>query len=285
MTYRSFRKTKTQETVFAPERDAMRGQRHVAFLKKTAVVSLLKSKRIFTPAYNIQEHADVSLLTVKNSLRAIKKLIKFSSGTNLIVSHCDENEKIWKNKHTRKKGVSYKTALPVLEKICRQTAEKYNIQIPFEEIYVMASPHIACTLTTCLTGLSKVFTVISEESPLTNAYDELYFKHGTIIRHLPIFNNSISEDSIIIRCSEDDLPSWKKIPVIDFSERIACSNLSVNPKNIYVNDENIAALAKLWGGKSGLELYELMGMVPGADAEVNINISADKIFLLDTDEF
>ena len=254
-------------------------------MKKTAILSLSKTKGIFEPAYSIREFGNTSVLTVKNSPRAIKKLLKNTDGTDFIIVHGDESEKNLKNICKRKKGISYKTALPVLEKICRQTAHKYNIQIPFGEIYVMASPLVACVITTCLSGLSKVFTVVSEESPLTNSYDELYFKHGTIIRHLPEFNNNISEDSIIIRCSDDDLPLWAKIPVIDFTDKRVCSSLAVKPENISVNDDNISALTEVWGGKSGLEFYEIMGEVPGNDAVVDINISADKIFLLDTDGF
>lgn len=254
-------------------------------MKKTAILSLSETKGIFAPAYSIREYGNTSVLTVKNSPRAIKKLLKNSDGTDFIIAHGDENEKNLKNICKSKKGISYKTALPVLEKICRQTALKYNIQVPFGEIYVMASPLVACIITTCLSGLSKVFTVVSEESPLINSYDELYFKHGTVIRHLPEFNNNISRDSLIIRCSDDDLPVWAKIPVIDFSDKRVCSSLCIKPENISVKDDNISALSAVWGGKSGLVFYEIMGEVPELNAEVDINISADKIFLLDTGGF
>lgn len=254
-------------------------------MKKTAILTLSKTRKIFKPAYISQEYGNISVLTVKNNVRAISRLKKSHRETDFLILHGEENEKIWKNKCKIKKGICYKTALPVLEKICRQVAVKYGITLPFSEIYVQAAPPVACIITTCLSGLSRVFTVISEESPLVSAYDELYFKHGTIIRHLPEFNNNISDDSIIIRCCEDELPLWAEIPVIDFSGRTDCGKISVKPEDIYVCGDNIRNLAKLWGGKTGLEFYELIGEVPGIDADIDINISADKIFLLDTDGF
>lgn len=283
--YRNLGEVSKRETENAPAAGEKRKRQHDSFFKKTAILSISKTKKCFMPAYNSQEYGKVSIVTVKNSIRAINKLIKVSGETELLILHGDENEKLWKNNCKRITGISYKTALPVIEKMCRQVAEKYNIPTPFGEIYVMASPYVACVLTTCLSGLSKIFTIVSEESPLINAYDELYFKHGTIIRHLPEFNNNISEDSIIIRCSEDDLPLWARIPVIDFSNSSVCSDLCVNAANIYVSDESIGSLVNLWGGKSGLEFYEFMGEIPDADAAVDINIRADEIFLLDTESF
>ncbi len=245
----------------------------------------MKEKNFFTPLYVADDYGKIELLTVKNSFRAIKKLKKYYSEKALLISHGEENEKIWKNRIKNKRGISYRTALPVLEKICRQAAEKHNIPIPLREIYIMANPAEACEITACLTGISKIFTVISPLCPLTTVYDELYFKHGTIIRQLPDFNNNLSEDSVIIRTVDDDLPLWAKIPVIDFSDTASPENLAIMPENIYVSDEKISALAEILGGKCGLGFYELIGEIPSVDAEVDINIAADKIFLLDTRRF
>ncbi len=254
-------------------------------MKKTAILSLSETRKIFRPLYEISEYENLTLLNVQNCSRAINKISRFLKNTEVIISDKDKYAPLLKNKLKIKKGVYYKTALPVIEKVCRQVACKHDIKFPFGEIYIMASPSVACDIIMYISGISRVFTVISEDFPLTNVYDEIYFKYGTIIRQLPAFNNNITADSIIIRCDDEDVPLWAKIPVIDFSDKTSCDNLSVKMSNICVSDERIITATELWGGKSGLGFYELFGEVPKENTDININLPADEIFLLDIDNF
>ena len=251
-------------------------------MKKIAVLTLSKSRKLFEPSCICSEYGNLSLLTVKNRRGAINKIKKDYRDSDVIISHNDPATKIRNATVRRVSGINYKTALPVIEKICRETAEKYNVKIPFGEIYIVASPYVACAITSCLIHISRIFTIISPESPLTSMYDELYFKHGAIIRHLPEFNNNIAEDSVIIKCCEEDLMCREIIPVINLSNQISRNNMTVDVRNVFVSDENIALYSDAWGGKSGLEFFEVVGEIPGINACVDINTMPDKIFLLDT---
>ncbi len=251
-------------------------------MRKTVVLSI-NEKRMFPRKCISSEYENVTVLSIRNSLRAIGKLRKTFCGTNIVVKVQSRNEKILKDKLTEYSSFSYKETTPVINKIFRQTAYKFKKELPVEEVYILGSSEQACAFAAQLNGLCRVFTVVSEQNPVVTLYDELYFKYGLIIRHIPSFGN-ITEDSVVIRCNPDWIPSDKTIPVIDFSDEEVFTENVVKAGNILVYDEKIAGICKCFGGKSGLALYSLFGEIPSENAEVDINKSADKIFLLDTNQ-
>lgn len=251
------------------------------FLREITVMSVENNKRLFPPCYEFSEGETVTKAVVKNSVRAVQKFKKKMSGKTVVIAHGNENSKSLIHSSAVYENYSYERILPVLNTICRQTALKYRISVPFEDFYIMASPVIACRIIEHIYDLSRIFTIVSDEETYPGIYDELYFKHGTLIRQLPYFNNNIAKDSVLIRCNAASYPSWKQIPVIDMSPMPVCGNLCVKVGEIYVYDEGIEACCRAWGGISGIKLYELMGKYPHQNSGVNINKKADEIFLLD----
>ena len=254
-------------------------------MQKTVILSLAENKSRFGNLCDEIECGDVLLVSVKNSVRKIRKAVKKQGSACTIISHRDSNAPIFSKRKKQITEFSYYTVFPVLETICRQTAVKYGINIPFGEIYIVGSPMISCEIISHIYPLSKIFTIVSCESPVLNKYDELYFKYGTIIRHLPEFNNHLTDESIIINLCDEQLPAWTDIPIIDIAGVVSVCDRVVNPWKVYVSDEHIAPQGEMWGGKTGLYFYEAIGEIPDKKTMVDINKTADEIFLLDIDKF
>lgn len=254
-------------------------------MRKVTVLSSDSNRGIFAPNYELHESENITKAVVKNTTRAVRKIKRIMQGETVIITYGNEISKSLVGSAVKYENYSYRRIIPVLKKICRQAALKYKKEIPFEDFYIMASPSIACEIIDFVYNLSRIFTVISDEETAPGIYDELYFKYGTLIRQIPTFNNNIAVDAIVIRCDAGAYPTWAEIPVIDMSPAPISSNLCVNAGEIYVYDERVSELCRAWGGCSGLNLYELLDEYPSSDSGVNINKTADEIFLLDTREF
>ena len=253
-------------------------------MKPTAILSVCRQKGIFKTPYKIDRSGSIALLSVKNRNGAIKKLIKALPCENTVIARNCENEETLINRKKLYEKYNLDTVFPILEVLCRKTAQKFGIRIPFAEVYIEASPAVACGILAGIQSMSRIFTVVSAESPLTNSYDELYFKHGTVIRHIPGYCNNITSEAVIIRCDTNYSKFSFDIPVINFTSVREEKNLTVNVSDVFVRDEKIDEFLRLWGGYSSIFLYELLGEKPEQNAEVDINKKADKIFLLDTDK-
>lgn len=251
-------------------------------MRKTAVLSISDVKKLFSRGYEISENDNIIKLSVGNTFRAIKKIKKLFVNEIVLIKNGIEKEKRFCENVITYNKYSYKRVLPILNKICRQTAAKYNIKLPYMDFYIMASPHIACEIIEKVYDLSRIFTVISEKDPRPGLYDEIYFKHGTLVRQLPEFNNHISEEAVIIRYDKKYYPKWMEIPVIDISMHPE-DDMCINAGKISVYDEFLEDLCNEWNGSSGVKLYELIDEYPTENAKVNINKYADEIFLLDTE--
>ncbi len=254
-------------------------------MKKTGILSLNNKKNIFIPPYEINEYENLQQIIMKKSLRVLKKAKPILKSINPVIACGYENEEIFSERKIVFDEISVKHILPVLEKLLRQSAEKFHLQLPLKEIYIMSSAAQGCAMISVLNGISRIFTIVSEEKPLISYYDEIYFKHGTIVRHLPEFNNNITGESVIIRLNSGPLPSWTKTPVIDFSDKPSCRKDIVRVREANVIDEKINIFQTLWKGCAGIEAFGLLDMLPSENAAVNIYKKADKIFLLDTKKF
>ncbi len=254
-------------------------------MKTTAVLSIYEMKKMFMPSYNIKQYDNLQHITLKKSMRALKKLKPMLENITPVISPEYENDELFANKKIVFNKYTCEYLLPILEKIFRQSTEKFGLELPVKEIYIMAPAMEACAMISVLNGMSRIFTIVSEEKPLISYYDELYFKHGTVIRHLPEFNNNITQEAVIIRANGVPFPSWTKTPAIDLTDEPTCRKYVVKVQDVSVCDDKITAFRKLWRGESGLLSYSLTDTVPGVNAQVNINKKADKIFLLDTKRF
>ena len=247
------------------------------------LLSVDERRKLFGPFYKIEEREEFSEIIVRNSRTAIKKtMVKFQNERILVMCGEEKNE-ILSEYIKEFDKLSCERILPVLKNVCRLTAQKYNIKIPFADFYIVSNPDYAVKIAEQLRGISRIFTVISKEEPQSAIYDELYFKHGILIRQLPEFNNIIPDDIVILRYDAGEFPFWKKAPVIDMSLNPTDYKMTVDIRNVCVDGNEMEQIKKIRNGKIPIMMYELIDKYPKADEKIFLNEKAEKIFLLDTE--
>lgn len=253
-------------------------------MKKTIILEIDEKARAFTQNFAFTEYENRLLVKIKNRRTVLRKFAKLMVGEDIIINHKQSEHRLINGRLKIYNKASYKTTLPIINKLCRQVAARYTMQIPFEEIVIVGNPAIAFSFIIPLMGISRLFTVVSSEVPGKKA-DELYFEHGCIIRHMPEFKNATGNDRIIIRADDVILPNSTAIPIIDVTNAPLYGNNVIDIHKISVIDNEIKPIAEEWGGISGLMFYNLFGILPSESAKADINKKADKIFLLDTERF
>ena len=285
MSYMNLREIRTHETMFAQSQDAKWVKRHASFLEKLHLLKLSEKKELFSPAFETEEKEEIPVTYLKNTKSALKKLVKKTNETIFLIENGREGEKIFQNRVKEYTDYSPDIFFPVLEKIFCAYIKKKDAQIPLGEIYVLAPPPFACRIISLLYPYARLFTVISHEEYQGKMYDEIYFKHGTLIRQMEVFNNDVRGDCAVIRMSGEHVPLWIKCPVLDMGCQPQRAARSLIMKDIYITDDFLSETEKEWGGKAGAVLFSLLGKKPSENAKVNIGKKADKIFLLDTNAF
>ena len=251
-------------------------------MKTTVILSLAEKRGTFRSCYIQREYENISLVEIRNNRHALNKLSARLKDENVIIRCGEENSRIYNGRVQPYTKVSVETILPVLEKICFQTIQKFNLEYPLEEICIIAGPSDACKIVSTVNFMSRIFTVVSETENDARMYDEVYFKYGAPIRHMSDFKNDLPENSLIINCMKKNIPLYLKRPVINMSESNYCSSLCVNAFKIHIEDSSILTIEKYWGGVSSAFVYSLTEEKPSENAIVDINKKADEIFLLDT---
>ena len=253
-------------------------------MQKIIILEIDEKARAFTQNFTFSEHENRLLVNIKNRRSALRKFVRLMINEDVIINHRQTEHRLLSGRLKVYNKTSYKTVLPIINKLCRQVAARYAMQIPFEEIVIVGNPAIALSFITPLMGISRLFTVVSNEVPGKRA-DELYFEHGCIIRHMPELKNVAGNDRILIRADDVMLPESATIPIIDVTNAPLSGNNIIDVHKISVIDTEIQPTVEQWGGISGLMFYNLFGILPSESAKADINKKADKIFLLDTERF
>lgn len=253
-------------------------------MNSTLILNVSEKRGCFSHKLQCEKYENISVITIANRKRALKKLSKILQNEKVIINNHSKDECIFENRIKEYNKLSYKTVFPVINKICRCTASKYSMQLPFEEVYILANPTTAYSIIAQLIGISRMFTIVSQENAGKEA-DELYFEHGCVIRHIRKADRKINRDSIVIRLDNTTDLSFDASPVINIADTSALGNKVINARSICVYDNRLSTLCNLWGGNSGLLLYNLFEEFPAENTKVDINKNADRIFLLDTKQF
>lgn len=248
------------------------------------LLKLTEKKELFSPAFEIEHKEEISVTYLKNTKTALKKLVKKTNETIFLIENGREGEKIFQNKIKEYSDYSPDVFIPVLEKMFCEYIKKNKMEFPLGEIYIIAPPPDAHKIISLLYPYARLFTVISHESYQGKMYDEIYFKHGTLIRQMEVFNNDIKTDCAVIRLSDVLVPFWLKCPVIDMECEPQEGIRSLILKDVCITDDFSYQAEKEWGGRAGGAFFSLLGKKPSENAKVNIGKKADKIFLLDTTE-
>lgn len=254
-------------------------------MKSPYLLKLSEGRELFSPPFELRANGEIPIACIKNRRSALRKLIKKSNTAEFLIECKKENEKLFQNKVKEYTDFSSGIFFPILEKIFREYIKKYGAELPLGEIYVIAPPLIACDIISVLYPYSRLFTVISCEEYQGRKYDEIYFKHGTLIRQMEVFNNNIKADCAAIRMSGERVPLWLKCPILDMWSDAAENPRALIMKDIRISDDFSRQAEKEWGGKAGASLFSLFGKKPCENARISIGEKADRIFLLDTNAF
>ncbi len=235
-----------------------------------------KKKRIKN--INYEEFEAYSLLTVKNSKRSIKKVLKRHEDETIVVSNDSIGELALQGYVKPYNELSTEVVLEIIEKVCREVALKHGLKLPLEDIYLYASPKTACEFIKRIIGISRIYTIVSKEEG-ERAADNIYFEYGYPIRRVekPDLNNG--EDVIAIFIEECGNINSRIINIT--KNKISGANV-VDVREITVLDEDIKELTKSISERVGLSLLTILEKKPSGNVTIDINKKADPIFLLDT---
>ncbi len=225
-----------------------------------------------------EEYELHSLITVKNSERLIKKVIKKHSDRTIVVGNDFAEEKVLQGLLKPYSGLSMEIVLQIIENVCRKVALKYGLKLPLEDVHIYASPSLACEFIKRLIGLSRIYTIVSNERLEKNC-DEIYFEYGYPIRCVEKLETNSGADVISIFVEEYRNTNSQIINITE--NKITGSNV-LNIREIMLPDEySIKGLEK----SNGLCLQAIMGRRTIENFELDINKKVDPIFLLDTKAF
>ena len=244
------------------------------------ILNISERKRLKKSVLQFERFNGFSELTIPDRKRFLKKIKDFSN-ENIIISNQIRSMTMLAGVVKPYTNTSYYTAIPVIEKICRLIAARYLIELPYEEIYIMAQPESLNLIVPALMNIGKLFTVISENKDRKTA-DEIYFKYGCVIRWSNDLDNVCGKGKMLVRVSENPLPQNFDSPVLDLTNVLENRANVVNIRKILMSDDRLSELVRCWNGIPGIDLYGLMNILPDEKTVVDINIIPDEIFLLDT---
>ena len=245
---------------------------------KKILVMELKDKRLRGKNIVYEEHELYSLITLKNSERMIKKVIKKYSDRTIVVSNDFIEEKLLQGLLKPYNAVSMEIVLQIIENLCRKLALKCDLKLPLEDVHIYANPSLACEFIKRLIGLSRIYTIVSNEKK-EKSCDEIYFKYGYPIRC--VGKSEVASGIDIISIFVEECGNTNS-PIINITEsKITGSNV-LDVREIMLPDEcSVKGLEK----SNGLCLHTIMNSGAIENLELDINKKAEPIFLLDTKAF
>lgn len=245
-------------------------------MSRISVLTIIDKKKKY---FNEYEESEIySQIIVKNTIRSLKRELRKHKNETVIISNDSIRKPILEGKYKPYKIISKKLVLETIEKICREVALKYDLNIPLEEICVFARPEIACEYIERLIGLSRIYTIVSDFENAEVA-DNLYFKHGYPVRYIRKKNLKNVKESISLFIDESGASN---VPAINITGEEILGRNVIDIGEISVADNSVAEISKLLSIGSGLSLYTLLEKEIPDNAIVDISKKAGIIFLLDT---
>lgn len=249
------------------------------------VAKPLKNRGILSINPQFERTGETDVFYVRDNLRSLKKVVKYAAGRK-IMPDCElRRMKLTSKCVKRYTAVTMPTSLAILEKAVRAVAAKRGLSFPLAEIYVSAPSDAAARIIEKIRGCARLFTVVSPLAAKSALYDELYFKYGTVVRHIPSFCYNEKDDVMIVKGENNAaVPNFTGYPVLNLVRGGSGTN-EYNIGSFRVYDGQADSLIRLCGGEPTAELYSFLRIVPKEDASVEINNGENGVFLLDTSLF
>lgn len=249
-------------------------------MNEPVILEIFDSKHIFDRKVIKNDYKLFSTVSIPGKRRLIKIFARTIINTPVIVKKQSDNHPLIKNKVCAYNRISIEAVAAVIEKVCKKVADKCSVKIPFNEIIIIGSEEIAYTLIYPLVNICRMFTVVSDSYNLKKT-DEMYFKYGCIIRNKSKPENPEGGDNLLICADERVNCENFNMQIINLTNTGYTRNNIINIRDVMVVDDRILSIAQKWNGSPGLEMYDLLGIIPSCDSDVDTNTKADKIFLLD----
>ncbi len=244
------------------------------------VLDIFDSKNIFDRKIIKNEYEFFSTVSIPGKRKYIKNFAKSVISAPVIIKKHSENHPLLKNKICVYNGVSIESVAVIIEKVCKSVANRASLKIPLNEIIIIGSEEISLRLIRPLVNICRMFTIISDTYNIRKT-DEMYFKYGCIIRNKVKLEDCHGGETIVI-CADDRVNCENiSMQVVNLTATEYSRNNIVNIRDVRVVDNSILSIAEQWNGKTGLEIYNLLGITPDCKSDIDINTKTDKIFLLD----
>lgn len=247
------------------------------------IIKPLKKRGLFSinPQFERTEAADV--FYVRDNVRSLKKVVKYAGGRKIMPDSEMAKGRFTSQYVKKYAAVTLPTSLAIIEKAVRAVAAKSGLKFPLSEIYVSAQSDPAARIIEKIRGCARLFTVVSTSPAKSVLYDELYFKYGTVVRHIPSFCYNEKDDVMIIKGENDAAVNFTSYPVLSLVRGSGANVYNIGDFRIY--DGQADSFAALWGGVPTAALYSFLRIVPANDASIEINNGENGVFLLDTSLF
>ncbi len=228
---------------------------------------------------------DICTADVRNSPISVKKLLKTVQPQNTAVKAPYEFSGKIRAYIKKYSPRTEEELLPVLDKIVYAAAEKYSVKIPTEEIIIYADPIHAAAVILKLKNAARLFSVVSREENVGNMYDELYFKYGTVVRHIP-YITECGNDSIVVKCNDEELGGvFPNAVYVTLGAEPVPSARGICAATAVLSDKRTEEAQRLLGIQGSAALYRLLGIKPDESTTADVNSRGGEIFLLDTARF
>lgn len=228
----------------------------------------------------IQSGDGISTVFVKDNIRSIKRLLQIKESKTVLVRE-DTFIKEKTSKYIKEyKGDITNHALCIIDKIVEETAKMHGLSFPLKEVFVMAEPDFASKIIFKIKDKARLFTVVSVFDTLGKMYDELYFKYGTVIRHIPFFNNPDWENSLAVKLENtDEVRGWIKCPVISFDDA-TINDKTLIIRNVHIESLKTKEINEALSINGGFDSFCLSGQTPDNECIVKTNETSGKIYTL-----
>ena len=248
------------------------------------VLDVCDRKNLLGKKFSVKDVGNICPVSIKKTKSAVKKVAYEFRNRNILISNKVVNMNIFNGRIKECPDISFNMILKLIKKICKALIQKYSKEWPMNELIIAAKNEEAYPLIEELQNISKLFTIISDNENRRMA-DEMYFKYGCVIRH-KISVKEIIEDNNFILCSDERILTEASDSIILNMTHIYSDRENVvNIRDITINDKRFSDLVTYWNGSPGIEVYNILGVLPDNNANIEMNKKADKIFLLDIDAF
>lgn len=232
-----------------------------------------------------QSFGDICTADVRNSLFSVKRLLKAVQPQSTAVKEPREFSGKIRAYIKKYSPRTEEELLPVLDKIVCAAAEKYFVKIPASEIIIYADPIHAAAVILKLKNAARLFSVVSREENVGNMYDELYFKHGIVVRHIP-YITKCADDSIVMKCNDEKNGDiFGNALYITLNAEPSVIGRGICAATVALSDKRTEEAQRLLGIHGSAALYKLLGIKPDESTTADINSRGGEIFLLDTAHF